>query len=170
MPSSTPALPRNPAPVVARPMVTSPAAYRRLPTMRTRKAPKRSAIAPATGPASPQARFCTASANAKVSRFQPRSIVTGCSQRPKPCRMPIDIVTIAAPQTRICAIDSGLVAVLMARSRRGRPADAVDELDRRRAERHRGGADELGELRGAGRAGDRRGDAGPRGLAGGRDL
>src|SRR5664279_3098305 len=49
-------------------------------------------------------------ANAKVSRFQPRSIVTGCSQRPKPCRMPIDRVTIAAPHTSTWTIDKGRCA------------------------------------------------------------
>src|SRR6478672_5081137 len=171
MPISSPALPRKPAPVVARPMVTRPAAYSRLPTTRTRNAPQRSAIAPANGPASPQARFCTASANAKVSRFQPRSMVTGCSHSPRPWRIPIDIVTMAAPQTRICVIDSGLVAVLMLRSRsNGRAADAIDQLDRRRVERQRGGADQLGELRRGGRAGDRCGDAGTRDLPGERDL
>ena len=56
----------------------------------------------------PQARFCTASANAKVSRFQPRSIVIGCSQSPKPWRMPIDSVTMAAPQTSTCVSDRRL--------------------------------------------------------------
>ena len=73
---------------------------------RTRYAPQRSASAPANGPARPQARFCTAIAKAKVSRFQPRSAVIGCSQRPKPWRMPIDIVTIAAPQISTCVIES----------------------------------------------------------------
>ncbi|GLS98322.1 hypothetical protein GCM10007918_56140 [Piscinibacter gummiphilus] len=41
-----------------------------------------------------------ASANAKVSRDQPRSIVMGCSHRPKPWRMPIDRVTIRPAQAR----------------------------------------------------------------------
>jgi len=67
--------------------------------MSTRKAPKRSASPPAKGPARPQARFCTASAKAKVSRVQPRSIVIGCSHRPKPWPIPIERVTMAAPHS-----------------------------------------------------------------------
>jgi hypothetical protein len=55
----------------------------------------------------PQARFCTASAKAKVSRDQPRSIVIGCSHRPKPCRMPIDSVTIIALQSSTWVNDRG---------------------------------------------------------------
>src|SRR6187402_175795 len=60
---------------------------------------------PANGPARPQARFWIASAKAKVSRVQPRSIVIGCSHRPKPWRMPMLIVTIAAPHSSTCVID-----------------------------------------------------------------
>ena len=60
---------------------------------------------PARGPATPQARFCTASAKAKVSRVQPRSIVIGCSHRPKPWRMPMESVTMAAPQISTWVID-----------------------------------------------------------------
>ena len=61
---------------------------------------------PATGPARPQARFCTAIAKAKVSRVQPRSWVIGPSHKPKPWRMPIDSVTTSAPHSRTWCIDS----------------------------------------------------------------
>ena len=61
---------------------------------------------PANGPATPQAMFWIAIAKAKVSRVQPRSIVIGCSHSPKPWRMPMDRVTIAAPQISTCVIDS----------------------------------------------------------------
>lgn len=57
---------------------------------------------PAMGPAMPQARFCTASAKEKVSRVQPRSVMMGCSQKPKPWRMPIDSVTMRAPHSSTC--------------------------------------------------------------------
>jgi len=46
-----------------------------------------------------------ARAKAKVSRVQPRSIVMGASHRPKPCRMPIDRVTMRAPQSSTCFMD-----------------------------------------------------------------
>ena len=59
----------------------------------------------------PQQMFCTAMAKAKVSRVQPRSIVIGASQNPKPWRMPIDTVTMAAPQISTWRMDSG-VAVM----------------------------------------------------------
>src|SRR6267143_1289963 len=54
----------------------------------TRAAPKRSAMAPAKGMASPHTRFCKAIANEKVSRPQPRSIEIGRRNRPKLCRVP----------------------------------------------------------------------------------
>jgi hypothetical protein len=46
-----------------------------------------------------------ASAKAKVSRLQPRSMVIGCSHRPKPWRMPIDSVTMMAPHSSTWVID-----------------------------------------------------------------
>ena len=46
-------------------------------------------------------------ANEKVWRLQPCSWVIGCSQRPKPCRMPMDSVTIMAPHSSTCLSDSG---------------------------------------------------------------
>ena len=67
--------------------------------MMTREAPKRSATMPAKIPNTPQDRFCIAIAKAKVSRVQPWAWVMGCNQRPKPWRMPMESVKIAAPQT-----------------------------------------------------------------------
>src|SRR5436309_9376079 len=60
---------------------------------------------PVKGPTAPHARFCTAMAKAKVSRDHPRSTVIGCSHSPKPWRMPIDTVTIAAPHSSTCVMD-----------------------------------------------------------------
>ena len=61
---------------------------------------------PAKMPNKPQDRFCTAMAKAKVSRVQPCACVIGCNHRPKPWRMPIDRVTMAAPHTSTCHMDS----------------------------------------------------------------
>src|SRR5512139_3606840 len=61
---------------------------------------------PAKMPKNPQARFWMASAKAKVSRLQFWAWVIGCSHRPKPCRMPMDRVTMAAPQARTWSIES----------------------------------------------------------------
>ena len=74
--------------------------------MSTRKAPKRSATMPAKMPKTPQARFWMARAKAKVSRVQPCAWVIGCSHRPKPWRMPMDRVTMAAPQTSTWVMES----------------------------------------------------------------
>src|SRR5512133_3801975 len=49
-----------------------------------------------------------ARAKAKVSRFQSRLCVMGCSHRPKPCRMPMEIVTMAAPHNRTWLMESVL--------------------------------------------------------------
>src|SRR3546814_10813125 len=40
------------------------------------------------GCATPQTRFCMAMERAKTSRPQPKSAETGCTNRPKPARMP----------------------------------------------------------------------------------
>jgi len=79
------------------------------PPMMTRKAPNLSASMPAKMPAKPQVRFWMAIAMEKVSRVQPWAWVTGCSQRPKPWRMPMERVTMAAPQTRTWVSESFLV-------------------------------------------------------------
>ena len=34
--------------------------------------------------------------------------VIGCSHSPNPCRMPMDRVTMAAPQIRTCVVERGL--------------------------------------------------------------
>ncbi|MCY1303409.1 hypothetical protein D9M70_531140 [compost metagenome] len=60
---------------------------------------------PANTPKMPHDRFCTASANEKVCRFHSCACVMGCSQRPKPWRMPIESVTIMAPQNSTCLIE-----------------------------------------------------------------
>ena len=52
-------------------MPKRPSAYSTAPTTSTLKAPKRSAAMPAKMPNTPQDRFCTARAKAKVSRVQP---------------------------------------------------------------------------------------------------
>ena len=51
-----------------------------------------------------------AMAKAKVSRVQPWAWVMGCSHRPKPWRMPMDKVTMAAPQIRTWAMESFFAA------------------------------------------------------------
>ena len=48
----------------------------------------------------------TAMAKAKVSRLQPCACVIGCSHSPKPWRIPIESVTMAAPQASTCHIES----------------------------------------------------------------
>ena len=63
---------------------------------------------PAKMPLMPQLRFWTAMASAKFSRVQWLACVTGCSHRPKPCRMPMERVTMAAPQISTWAMDRGL--------------------------------------------------------------
>jgi hypothetical protein len=47
-----------------------------------------------------------ASANANDSRVQPMAWVMGCSHRPKPWRMPMDRVTMAAPQASTWNMES----------------------------------------------------------------
>jgi hypothetical protein len=47
-----------------------------------------------------------AMASAKDWRVQPISCVMGCSHRPKPWRMPMDRVTMAAPQASTWNMDS----------------------------------------------------------------
>ncbi len=55
-------------------------------------------------PNTPHERFCTASAQEKCSRVQPCASVMGSSHKPKPCRMPIDSMTMAAPQSSTWAM------------------------------------------------------------------
>ena len=60
---------------------------------------------PAKTPARPQEMFWIAMANEKVSRDQSIDWVTGSSHSPKPWRIPIDMVTIAAPHTSTWVMD-----------------------------------------------------------------
>ena len=57
-------------------------------------------------PKKPQARFWIAMAKEKFSRVQCCACVIGCNHRPKPWRMPMDKVTMAAPQASTCAGES----------------------------------------------------------------
>ncbi|MCY1304917.1 hypothetical protein D9M70_546920 [compost metagenome] len=86
-------------PLVASAITTSPATYSATPTSMMRSAPNLSASAPAKGWLAPHIRFCSASAKAKVSRFQPCACVIGRLNRPKPWRMPIESVTSRPPHT-----------------------------------------------------------------------
>src|SRR5690606_25694510 len=80
-----------------------------------RAAPKRSAIAPATGWLSPHIRFCTARAKANTPRPQPRSLLIGSRNSPKPWRRPMASVTTRLPRisTRIARRPSVLIASLL---------------------------------------------------------
>jgi len=81
-PMHTPALQTKAAGLLAQVIPASPSAYKTRPTAITRAAPKRSATMPVNGCATPQARFWMASANAKVSRVQPRSATMGSWNSP----------------------------------------------------------------------------------------
>ena len=85
---------------------TRPRAYNTAPVCSTRQAPKRSGSIWAKMLSRPYARFCIAIANAKVLRGQSRACVNGSSHSPKPCRMPIDSVTISAPHSSAWRADS----------------------------------------------------------------
>src|SRR3954471_21079579 len=63
----------------------------------TRTGPKRSAMAPANGCAAPHSRFCSAIANEKVSRPQPRSNDMGDRNWPSAERGPNASSAIAQP-------------------------------------------------------------------------
>jgi len=66
-----------------------------------RRAPKRSATAPANGCAKPQIRFCRAVAKANTSRPHPKSALIGARNKPKPCRMPSDNAKISDAPNKI---------------------------------------------------------------------
>lgn len=68
--------------VAACAIVTSPAAYSSMPATITRTEPKRSATIPVNGCATPQIRFCSASASPNASRDQPWSSETGARNSP----------------------------------------------------------------------------------------
>ena len=102
MPINTPALAPNNIGVFACAMPNKPSAYSKAPTMMTRKAPNLSATMPAKMPDTPQEIFWIAMAKENASRLQSRACVTGCSHKPKPCRIPMDSVTIAAPHSNTC--------------------------------------------------------------------
>ena len=88
---------------------------------------------PANGVAKPHIRFCTAIASANVSRPQPWSLLIGCRNRPKPCRMPIDSVrmrpvatstTVGVRQSARAEVDviAGCLREACLSGRRGRGA------------------------------------------------
>ena len=87
-PTNTPPTRYSVRPVSAIAMPATPAAYATAPKAMTLDVPNRSAIAPATGTPMPHSRFWIASASAKVSRDQPRSVVIGSKYSPKLDRMP----------------------------------------------------------------------------------
>ena len=66
---------------------------------------------PAKIPLTPQVKFWLAMARAKVSRLQSWLCVIGCSHKPKPWRMPMESVTMAAPQASTCSMESFLVEI-----------------------------------------------------------
>src|ERR1700694_4003030 len=69
----------------------------------TRAAPNLSAIAPANGWPIPHTRFCSAIANANVSRVHARSKVIGGRNRPKLWRVPSESISPRHPQAMITA-------------------------------------------------------------------
>ena len=113
MPIKTPLLAAKSHGVGAYAMPTRPRPYTTAPATITRSAPNRSATMPAKTPATPQEMFCIAIANENVSRVHPRAWVTGSSHSPKPWRIPIDNVTMAAPHTSTWVIESVLFAEFM---------------------------------------------------------
>ena len=85
----------------------------------TRKAPNRSAIAPAKGWPTPQSRFWIAMAKPKVSRPQPYSVIIGSWNRPDEARGPKVIRAIRQPartmisgETRVRTGDADMVSAL----------------------------------------------------------
>jgi hypothetical protein len=102
-PMNSPVASANCEPVADTAMRMRPMVYSTAPLASTRPAPLRSAIMPKKGCDTPQIRFCSAIANAKVSRVQPWSSVIGCRNRPKPCRVPIARVRMVPPQIRTTA-------------------------------------------------------------------
>ena len=84
VPIRTPAVRTIISGVAACAIVTRPRPYRMVPPINTRPAPYLSATIPTNGCVTPQTRFCTASARAKVSRPQCRSALIGCRNKPKP--------------------------------------------------------------------------------------
>src|SRR5229473_5842120 len=71
------------------------------PPASTRRAPKRSAIAPANGCAAPHNRFCTASASENTSRPQPLSSDIGVKKKPSAERGPNERTAIRQPHMMI---------------------------------------------------------------------
>src|SRR3954468_18569511 len=71
--------------------------------MITRLAPSLSAMAPANGSATPQSRFCTASAMAKTSRPHPLACDRGVRKKPSAERGPNAAVETRQPQIAITA-------------------------------------------------------------------
>ncbi len=90
------------------------------PATSTRTAPNLSATMPANTPARPQEMFWIAMASEKLWRVQSMDWVTGSSHRPKPWRMPMDMVTMAAPQSSNWVRDRGLCGM---EKRKGREAE-----------------------------------------------
>src|SRR5262249_32880941 len=80
---------------------TSPTMYKAAPPASTRRAPYRSAIAPANGCATPHNRFCMASASENTSRPQPFSWDMGVRKNPSAERGPNESVAIRQPHTMI---------------------------------------------------------------------
>src|SRR4029079_7555627 len=99
VPISTPAASTNVSSELGYAIHMSPATYSKAPAITTRAVPYLSASIPVNGCVAPQARFCTASASANVSRPQCISADMGCRNRPKPWRMPMASVRIRPPQT-----------------------------------------------------------------------
>src|SRR6266849_6055820 len=100
-PSSTPADSSNVAGEWAFAIRASPRTYMAAPPESTRSAPKRSAIAPAKGCATPHNRFCTASADENTSRPQPFSWDIGVRKKPSAERGPNERIAIRQPHVMI---------------------------------------------------------------------
>src|SRR3954453_20793342 len=69
--------------------------------MITLMVPKRSAIAPANGWATPYSNVCRATENEKISRHQPLALDNGVRNRPSADRGPNPSIEMRQPHTRI---------------------------------------------------------------------
>jgi hypothetical protein len=100
VPISTPAPSMTPSIPCALAISTSPAIYRRAPTIMMLRKPYRTVNAPASGCRKPQARFCTAMARVKSDTEIPTSRVSGCRKMPSDWRRPMLRLSISEAPIR----------------------------------------------------------------------
>jgi hypothetical protein len=101
VPISSPAPMITPSMPCAAASDAKPARYSTAPPTRIGRKPRRTTNAPAIACKNPHARFWMESANVKSETVSAKSLVTGCTNNPKDCRMPILKVNITAAPIRI---------------------------------------------------------------------